>query len=354
MNRPSSLTIRSRQPDNLESSFHDLSDLITPNENFYVRSHFETPEIDVNAWTLQIGGSVREPLTFTLAQLEAFPRTSATVTLECAGNGRVYLSPAAPGDQWALGAVGTADWTGVRLSTLLQHAGVDDRAKEVILVGSDVGVWKDPPKPVDQIQYARSIPIKKAMSGDVLLAYQMNEDPLPASHGSPVRAVVGGWYGMASVKWLSQIIVVDQPFQGYFQTTDYAYWSSEAGMTVRRPITEMQLKLQIARPTEREVIAAGSTYRVTGAAWSGSSAVARVEFSDDGGRTFAPASLTGAPIPFAWRLWDFQWKVPKAAGMRTLAARAFDETGRVQTTGHDPNFGNYMISHQLPVVVEVR
>ena len=226
--------------------------------------------------------------------------------MECAGNGRSFLQPKVKGVAWDLGAVGNAEWTGVLLRDVLQRAGVRSGALEVVLEGGDKGTIPEPPRPPGEIHYARSLPIAKA-SDDVLLAFEMNGQPLPASHGFPLRAVVPGWFGMASVKWLQRIIVTETPFNGYYQSIDYTYWQRRDGMPTLVPLAEMELKAQIARPSMGEVLSAGAPYRVHGAAWAGTEEVAGVEISIDGGGRWSPANLIGESVKNAWRFWEFIW-----------------------------------------------
>ena len=190
------------------------------------------------------------------------------------------------------------------------------------------------------------------MRPEVLLAYTMNGAALPDPHGFPVRAVVGGWYGMASVKWLSRVVVTDRPFRGYEQTASYAVWERRDGLPSLTPLTEMDVKASIARPEAGEVVPAGAVYRIHGAAWAGESEVSKVEVSTDGGRTWAAGTLLGDPVPFAWRLWEYRWTAP-AEGTAVLLARATDNRGRVQPLEHDPDRLNYMISHVRPTEVRV-
>ncbi|HEX4124171.1 MAG TPA: sulfite oxidase, partial [Tepidisphaeraceae bacterium] len=305
--------------------------------------------IDPEAFRLVIEGTVRRELCFTLDEIKRLPSQTRMATLECAGNGRMYLTPRANGVQWDLGAVSNAEWTGVPLAELLNRAGVPSHAVEVILEGADEGQPDEPPKPPGKIHYARSIPIAKIP--DTLLAYQMNGQPLPPAHGAPLRAVVGGWFGMASVKWLTRILVTDHPFLGYFQTTDYAYWQDDAGLPVRIPITRLMPKAQIARPAPREAIACNSHYRIVGAAWSGESDLSKVEISTDAGKSFSQATLLGPPIRHAWRFWEFPWQTPATPGPVTLLARATDSVGATQSAERDGRFGTYVISHMLPIEV---
>jgi DMSO/TMAO reductase YedYZ molybdopterin-dependent catalytic subunit len=221
--RPVGLIIRQKDPNNLEMPFDQLGDFITPAELFYIRSHFPTPELDPVAYRLSIGGAVRRELCLSYAEIRAMPSRTCTALLECAGNSRVFLAPPVPGAQWELGAVGNAEWTGVPLSVLLESAGLADDVCDLVLEGADRGVPKEEPKPPGPISYARSIPRARAMEPDVLIAYQMNGQDLTPDHGYPLRAIVPGHYGMASVKWLTDIIAATQPFQGYWQTTDYAH-----------------------------------------------------------------------------------------------------------------------------------
>jgi hypothetical protein len=248
--------------------------------------------------------------------------------------------------------VSNAEWTGVLLSDVLALAGTKTTAVEVVFEGADEGHPDESPKPSMPIHYARGIPISKI--DDVILAYAMNGEPLSASHGAPVRAVVGGWFGMASVKWLSRIVLTDEPFRGYFQAVDYAYWESLAGMPIHVPITEMMLKAQIARPALHEIIPPNSIYRVVGAAWTGDSLLNKVEVSTDGGKSYSGATLLGGAVRHAWQLWEYLWKTPSVGGTYTLFARAADTNGRTQPSEHDQKFGSYVICHTLPIEVQVK
>ena len=348
------LIIREKMPENLEFPFSSLNSYITPNDRFYVRSHFAVPTIDRANWRLKVEGAVKTPLELSYDDLMRMNAQTTTATLECAGNARVFLSPAAKGAQWGLGAVSNAEWAGVPLGAVLQRAGVDPNAVEVIFEGADMGEIKDPPKPTGAIHFARSLPLSHALLPGVLLAHHMNGEPLPVSHGFPLRLVVPGWYGMASVKWLTRIIVTPQPFNGHFQSVDYATWQRPYGIPTRVALTEMQIKSEIARPDMREVIKAGSVYRVFGAAWTGDSDIARVEVSADSGSTWQNAQLTGAPARHAWRFWEYKWAVPTRAGRYTLLSRATDARGNVQSMQRQPDLENYVINYALPIDVDVK
>ena len=350
----SRLVVREKEPSNLESDYSAIQSFITPNDAFYVRNHFSVPQLDAKTWRLKVDGAVKNPLDFSFDELTRLPSETKTVTMECAGNGRVFLVPKVDGAQWQLGAVGTAEWTGVKLSVLLDRAGVDPKSVDIILEGADSGEPSKPQRPAKAFHFARSVSLEQAQHGDILLAYKMNGQPLPESHGFPVRAIVPGWYGMASVKWLSRIVASATPFQGFFQTVDYAYWQHREGLPTRVPVTELQVKSQIARPSVAEIIRQGNEYRIFGTAWAGRTPISKVEVSTDGGKTYAAAKLLGEPVDFAWRQWEFNWKVPTAPGKYTLMAKATDAKGNTQPIERDKDREAYMINHVLPIDVQVR
>jgi DMSO/TMAO reductase YedYZ molybdopterin-dependent catalytic subunit len=353
--------VRGEAPLNLEMPFEGLESFLTPTESFYVRTHFPIPSLDRDAWWLRVEGDVEDPFAINYQQLLSLEPVTLAVTLECAGNNRNFLEPKVKGVQWRLGAVGTAEWTGVPLSALLYRAGVKPNAYEVILEGADGGMLEEPKSPPGELNFARSIPLEKARR-DVLLAYKMNGSDLPPEHGFPVRAIVPGWYAMASIKWLQRVIVTDRPFAGYYQTLDYAYWQRtdygywQRGERIAKltPLTEMQVKAEIARPAEGETVPANASVRVRGAAWTCDAEIAKVELSTDGGATWNQAKLIGDSNTNAWRLWEFDWQTPAQAGKQTLIARATDSLGRSQPVNRDPDRGTYMINHLLPIEVEVR
>ena len=344
------MIVRMNEPRNLEYPLTSLKTWVTPNEQFYVRSHFAVPKVDPKTWKLTVEGEVENRVELTLEELRALPAVNRPTTLECAGNNRGFLVPAAAGVGWGTGAVSNAEWTGVPLSAVLDKAKVKPGAVEVILVGADSGTVTGSP---GAIHFDRSLPLEKARKPEVLLAYKMNGDDLPAAHGAPVRAVVGGWYGMASVKWLTRLIVTAKPHAGFWQTTDYSYFRRKGGLPEVVPITVMQPKASIARPALHEVVPAGKPYTVYGAAWAGESKVAKVEVSADGGKTWATAKLTGEDKPFCWRTWEHAW-TPAQRGPVKLVARATDAAGATQPEKHDPDRRNYMINHLVPVEVLVK
>lgn len=348
------MIIRQKEPENLEFRFETLRDFLTPADEFYVRCHFAQPDLDAKTWRLSVEGEVANPLQLTFEALRKMPTRIITAVLECSGNNRVFLTPKAVGVPWELGAVSNAEWTGVPLKSVLEHAGIKPGATEVIFEGADSGEPSDEPKNPEPTPFARSLPLQKALDPDALLAFEMNHKPLTRAHGFPVRLIVPGYYAMASVKWLTRIIVTDKPFTGYYQTFEYAIFEPSHGIPSLTAAGEMEPKAQIARPMVREVIPPSSEYRVHGAAWGGNSPIAKIDISVDAGRQWQPANLVGDPVPHSWRLWEFDWRTPSRPCSCTLMARATDEAGRVQPMQRQPGRLNALISHVLPIEVEVK
>ena len=242
------MIIRNEDPLNCETQISELMDrTVTPNELFYIRSHFAAPEIDGASWRLAIGGLVDRPLQFSLQDFQRLPAQVKTVTLECAGNGRAFLEPKVGGEQWALGAVSTAEWTGVPLAEILNRAGVSEAALGVVFKGA-AGATDERPGAAGR--FDRCLTLEEARESEVLLAYSMNGEPLPLDHGYPLRAIVSGWYGVASVKWLAEIEVVDRPLIGYFQTERYVFESE--------PVRHQRVRALITHPGAGDEVAGGA------------------------------------------------------------------------------------------------
>ena len=349
----SGLIIRQKEPTNLETPFDQVDSYLTPTNLFYIRSHYSAPKLELASYQLRIDGAVRNPLSLSYQQLRDMPSETRVATLECAGNSRVFLVPHVAGAQWELGAVGNAEWTVVPLGALLKRAGAKEDACEIVLEGADRGTPTEEPVPPSPTSYARSLSRDKATQREVLIAYQMNGRNLSLDHGYPVRAVVPGHYGMASVKWLTRVQAVREPFRGYWQTSDYGYWDYLDGKPVRRALGEMKLKSEIARPRVYETLAPNQDYKVFGAAWAGETEVTGISVSTDGGQTWAEAKFLDRVKPHAWRRWQFNWHTPEKPGRYTLMARAKDANGNVQPDQHDPNYGSYAINHPLPIEVFV-
>ncbi len=316
----------------------------------YVLTHFDIPFIDAANWHLRIGGAVQRSLELNLKALRRAPSISVPVTLECAGNGRSLLKPRPLSQPWMLEGVGTAVWTGVPLAYLLTQAGVDEDAAEVVFTGADAGVQGG----VRQ-QYARSLPVSEALRPDVVLAYRMNGAELPPQHGYPLRLVVPGWYGMASVKWLSSIQVLTKPFDGFQQAVAYRYQQDAADAGT--PVSWIKVRALMIPPgipdffTRQRILPAGPV-TLTGRAWSGQGAVQRVEVGIDG--KWAPAQLEHPAAPFAWSAWSMPWVADP--GQHELSCRAADASGATQPLEPVWNYqgmGNNVVQ-RIKVTVEQR
>jgi DMSO/TMAO reductase YedYZ molybdopterin-dependent catalytic subunit len=262
------------------------------------------------------------------------------VTLECAGNGRAFLDPPVGGEQWREGAVSTAEWTGASLRAVLELARPDTTAVEVLCVGADAGTPAGLPAP---ITFERSLPIADALRDDVLLAYRMNGGALPPEHGAPLRLVVPGWYGMASVKWLARLRVLEQRFDGFFQTKRYVIGD--------RPLREIAPRAIITAPRDGDRVAEGRL-EARGYAWSGRGDVVRVELSSDGGATWRDASLDRAASPYSWRAWR-STITPASRGEVVLLARAVAADGTMQPLAQVRNSLGYGNNAARPVRIAV-
>ena len=321
------LIVRSRTPQDLETPVNLLTNWITPNDVFFVRSHLPTPTVDRATWTLAVAGSVERPLTFSVDDLRALPRATAAVTLECAGNGRAYFDPPVAGVQWRKGAVGNARWSGVRLADVLQRAGVQPRGQFVLLDGADRPVGTVP-------DFSRTLPMAKAMDPGTLVAFDMNGVPLPAAHGFPLRVIVPGWEGAYWVKWLTRIEVLDTQHDGFFVQTAYRYPAKPVvpGTAVAanemEPLTGLAVKSLIVTPDDGASLPPGRL-RVAGFAWTGDGEVARVEVSTDNGKSWQLTRLGRDRERYAWRAFEYEWRGMRP-GTYTVTARAVDSRGRIQ------------------------
>jgi DMSO/TMAO reductase YedYZ molybdopterin-dependent catalytic subunit len=336
-------------PENSETPLESIQGWVTPNRLFFVRNHFETPTIDLPSWRLRVEGCVNHAVEWTWEQLLALPQRSVFATVECAGNGRSFLQQKAAGVQWGAGAIGHAEWTGVPLYRVLEQAGLRPDAVEVLFEGCDWGSEADHPQPMP---FARSLPLAKALDRDTLLVTRMNGELLSASHGFPLRLFVPGWYGVASVKWLRRIEVLDRVFDGYYQTVKYTVQRPAANGPRTVVVGPMAVKSELIRPSAGAELGIG-TNRLFGVAWAGEDAVQRVEVSTDGGATWNPADLLGPRSAYCWTPWEYLWEVAES-GDYTLLTRAVSERGHVQPSRHDPLNGGYQIHHSRPIPVRVQ
>ncbi|MGH3739999.1 MAG: sulfite oxidase [Micromonosporaceae bacterium] len=300
---------------------------ITPVGLHYVLVHYDVPFVEPHEWRLQINGAVRHPMALDLAELRSRSRATEVVTLECAGNGRARLEPRPVSQPWWNDAVSTAVWTGTPLAPLLRQAEPETGAVDVVFTGHDHGVERG----VEQ-DYQRALSLADAMGENVLLAYEMNAEPLPPQHGFPLRLIVPGWYGMAQVKWLRSITVTSQPFTGFQNAVAYRLKQhpDEAGEPVAR-IRPRALMIPPGFPdfmSRRRVVSAGE-HVLEGRAWSGAPPVTSVQVSVDGGLSWRDADLEPAQSRWAWRRWTCPWSATKP-GRCELLVRATDHSGEIQ------------------------
>ena len=334
------LIVHSGRPQDLETPARLLTSWITPNELFYVRSHFYTPTVREDMWSLQIDGDVAAPLMLSMDAIMGLPSRTMTVTLECAGNGRGYHNPPVAGVQWRKGAVGNARWTGVPLADVLNRAEVKPSAQFLWLDGADVGLGRAP-------DFIRSLPLDKALNGDTLLAYAMNGERLSPAHGFPLRVIVPGWEGAYSVKWLTRITVSDRDHPGAFVSSSYRMPRSPVapGTAVNAadtvPIRGLMVKSIISSPDGDTVVPVDREMTISGFAWSGEQDIERVEVSTDGGRTWSMARLGSDRARYAWRQFELPW-TPREPGPHTLLSRAADTQGRMQPAAGEWNPGGYL------------
>jgi DMSO/TMAO reductase YedYZ molybdopterin-dependent catalytic subunit len=335
-------------PENSETPLDSVRSWVTPTRLFFVRNHFAVPELNLATWRLSVEGCVRLRRVWTWDELMDLPERTVFATVECAGNGRSFLAERQSGVQWGAGAVGHAEWTGVPLKLVLERSGLEPDAVEVLFEGADVGTEPDHPAPMP---FARSLPLSKALHPDTLLANRMNGEVLDPNHGYPLRLFAPGWYGVASVKWLRRIEVVNKPFRGYFQSVKYTVQRrTERGLETE-VVGPMMPKSEIIRPRDGDVLGLGGN-RFFGVSWAGEESVSRVDVSTDGGTTWNDATLVGPQAPYSWTLWEYLWEVD-SPGEHTVLVRATSSGGRVQPADHDSLNGGYLIHHSRPLSLRV-
>ncbi|MEU8260581.1 sulfite oxidase [Micromonospora sp. NPDC048999] len=311
---------------------------VTPAGLHYLLIHYDIPDVDPAAHTLTVDGAVERSLSLDLAALRERPRVTHRVTLECAGNGRALLHPRPVSQPWLVEAVGNAEWTGTPLAPLLREAGLAGDAVDVVFTGADHGIERG----VEQ-DYQRALPVADALREEVLLAYEMNGAPLLPQHGAPLRLIVPGWYGMAHVKWLRNIRVLTEPFEGYQNAVAYRLRQDADDPGV--PVTRIEPRALVRPPGFPDFMSRTRMLRpgpctVDGRAWSGHAPVTAVEVTFDGGTTWVPATLDEpAGGAWAWRRWQVEWY--PTPGRHVLGARATDASGRTQPVEQPWNRGGF-------------
>ena len=306
--------------------WESLNSWRTPTDQFFTVHHYNLPVIAEKDWSLQIGGLVQQPGIFSLADLRARPRQEVTFTIECSGN---------TGLPWFTGGIGNATWAGTPLAPVLQEAGILDRGIEVVFWGTDTGIENVRGTNYRET-FSRSMSIADAMSPDNLLCYEMNGAPLPQGHGFPLRLIAPGWYGIANVKWLSRIEVLDTRLESRFMGRDYVTIRNEqrAGRTVSR-FTSVGRALLKSAPAK--VTSKNGAHRIIGAAWG--APIARVDVQIDNG-PWRPATIEAREgDSFAWSLWSVDWGNP-SPGVHAITSRAIDAEGYIQPAMDDPQIAN--------------
>ncbi|WP_328320383.1 sulfite oxidase [Kribbella sp. NBC_00382] len=317
----------------LEALRYDL----TPAGLHYVLVHYDIPAASAANWRLTVDGCVEQPLSFGMTELRAMGRQTLRVTLECAGNGRAGLHPRPISQPWLMEAVGTAEWTGVPLAGLIRAAGIRKDAIDVVFTGADHGFERG----IEQ-DYQRGLTVTEALDSGAIVAWEMNGAPLPPQHGYPLRLIMPGWYGMASVKWLRSIELIDHEFTGYQNSVAYRIRqeADEVGVGITR-IEPRALLIPPGHPdfmSRHRFVPAGAVV-LKGRAWSGWAPIERVEVSVDAGVSWHDAKLDADSNDLAWRGFSFDWDA--IPGEHVLTVRAHDASGRVQPIEAPWNRGGF-------------
>ena len=321
---------------------------VTPVGLHYLLVHYDIPVVD-DGWSLEVDGNVAAPASLSLADLRGLPAHEVVSTMECAGNGRAKLAPRVISQPWLQEAIGTGRWRGVRLRDVLDATHPGEGALDVLFTGLDRGVEGG-----EEQAFQRSLPLELARTDDVLLAYELNGEPLPPQHGRPLRLLVPGWYGMTNVKWLARITVTDTPFAGYQQARGYRLRQTEEDEGV--PLNRMLPRALMVPPgvpefmTRERTVRAGAV-ELEGRAWSGNGPIEGVDVSTDGGVSWSPAKVEPPKLGrWAWQRWTFAWDA--TPGTYALACRARDAE-RQQPLEPGWNLGGYANNavQRVPVTV---
>lgn len=350
------LILLTDRPPQLETPLRYLLTDLTPNEAFFVRWHLSgiPTKFDLNTFRLEVSGKVNKPLSLSLRELQSkFEAVSLVAFAQCAGNFRSWFEPRVPGGQWGAGAMANARWKGARLKDVLDAAGVQAGAVQVGLKGLDV-----PPSDKTPV-FQKSLQVDHARDGEVMIAYEMNGEPLPMLNGYPVRLVVPGWYATYWVKSLSSISVLDQPLKTFWMDKAYripdnpqANEEPQHLSPTTVPIGEMPVHSIFVKPVSGEQLRAGQRYQLAGVANDGGSGIRRVEVSGDGGQTWSDAKLGADLGNYSWRTWRADW-TPATKGTYKLMVRATTNSGDKQATAqwNRSGYQRDVIEHQDVVVV---
>lgn len=320
------LSTRSLEPENQETPIQFIRNEIVNTRLFFRRNHFSYPPLTFSNFWIPVKGSVTTPLMLSMQDLYNFQSKTIKVALECSGNKRSLFEPKVFGEQWEKGAISQGIWRGVPLRTLLKLAGISENAKEVVVEGYDYGKRTDL-KGVHS--YTRSLPIEKALHPDTIIAYVYNHKPISFKHGYPFRLIVPQWYGMASVKWIKQITVIDNSFEGPFQSIDYVYYPNKDDNKGAYPVTIINVDSTIQKPLHMDVLDTGK-HLIQGIAWTGEGYIKEIEISTDNGKTWTNVLVENEEkAPNEWTSWSYEWSVQNK-GEYTIIVRATDSHNRTQ------------------------
>ncbi len=333
----------------LEARLENMPGLITSDRFFFVRNNSVSVAVDVADWRLSIeGDAVANPLTLSYAAIRELPRRTLVAYLECAGNHRGMfdrvLGQAADGTQWGTGGISNGEWSGVSLREVLELAGIRSEAVSVLLIGMDVGSPEE--------GFRRVLPVDRAMHPDTLLAYSLNGEALPRDHGFPLRALVPGWVGSSSIKWLNRILVSSEQIWTRNNTTSYTLIGDAyppEGESMGRPVTRQTIKSALALPWPAQ-LEAGSQ-RIHGYAQSPDGPITRVEWSDDSGNTWHDATVLEPQVQYSWARFEFVWEA--AAGEHTIMTRATDRAGETHPDSIPFNAKGYLFNQPAPHPIQV-
>ena len=317
------LITRSLSPENQETPIHFLKENVIPSPLTFRRNHFPYPAISIQTYFLTITGQVKTPVTLHYNQIISMPSRTVTSLVECSGNKRGYFEPMVFGEQWTEGAISQGIWKGVPLSYLLSFTGINAGAREVAFLGEDSGLKNE-----ERVHFERSLPLEKALDPNVIVAWEHNQKALSPKHGFPFRLIVPGWYGMASVKWLKTIRVMNHHFSGPFQSDDYVYYPHKDQDKDSFPVTTNRVNSIIQQPRDLQILKPG-IHEITGLAWTGEGVITSVEISFDNGETWKTVHLHDTPQKYQWVKWSYSYVFEKNHEY-SIMVRAFDSLCRSQ------------------------
>jgi DMSO/TMAO reductase YedYZ molybdopterin-dependent catalytic subunit len=344
---------RSFRPPNYETPLALLREPLTPNDAFYVRWHMGVPDVTAADWRLRIAGpAAKTPREFTLAELRKFEPHEVVAINQCSGNRRGLFDPHVPGVQWSYGAMGNAAWRGVRLKDVLEAAGIAGSAVEVLANGADSPTLTGP-------DFAKSLPMPKALDADTLIAFEMNGEPLSRWHGHPARLVVPGWTATYWVKCLTEVSILDKPFDGFWMKTAYRVPRNLFGPSgfdtqdneQTSPITAIKVNSLVTSPAGGTAVPVGRPTDISGYAWDGGSGIRGLEVSTDAGASWREGQLLRSLGRYAWTPWRFALTSP-VSGIVSLRVRAIANDGSAQPDALVHNPAGY--HHNVVQTVEYR